>query len=103
MMPPLCKVTSAIIGLPTTSVATRSGSLTSLAWSTVTAIAGSGSADAAAGHSSSAATAVRYAKETHERQDTVNDILNPGASTSRLKRYAAVTAPDAANLRSIGE
>src|SRR5512143_3876878 len=103
MMPPLCKVTSAIIGLPTTSVATRSGNLTSLAWSTFTAMAGSGSAKAAAGHSNTAATAARNARETLGRRDTQNDILNPGTLTSRLKRYAAVTAPDAANLRSIGE
>src|SRR5438874_2303524 len=36
--PPACTVASAINGLPTTTVATRSGSFTSLAWSSTTSM-----------------------------------------------------------------
>ena len=58
-----------------------------------------GSASAAAGHSS-----IPIASERNERRardahtQILNDILYPGALTSRQKRYAAEPAPDVANL-----
>src|ERR1700761_2302011 len=92
-MPPFCRLTSAIRGFQTTIVVARTGSLTSLAWSTLTAMASdAGSADTTAGHSNAASAnpnkgRVRLRKE-------LNTILNPGALTSRQKRYAAEPAPD---------
>src|SRR5258708_22162489 len=61
-------------------------------------------AKAVAGHNSIPTANERNTKDARarERKDLI-DILYPGASTSRLKRYAAEPAPDLANLPLIDE
>src|SRR4051812_17256722 len=104
-MPPGCNATSAIIGFPTTMVATLPGILNSVARSTLTPMTSfGGPARAAAGHNRSPAASDR--NPTHARarlRKELNDILYPGAVTSRQKRYAAEPAPDPANLTVISE
>src|SRR5215468_2115155 len=103
-MPPGCRLTSAIRGLPTTMVATLPGSLTSLAWSTLTATAtASGAASASAGHIISPKPRERNPKRAKARLRIVYAILNSGTLTSRHKRYAAEPAPDEANLTAMCE
>src|SRR5215831_17597421 len=94
MTPPFCSVTSAIRGLPTTMVETRVGNLTSLAWSTLTAMApATGSACAASGHDSAPIPITNRARARLRREH--NNITYPGTLTSRQMRYAAEPAPDA--------
>src|SRR6186713_1765878 len=58
-----------------------------------------GAASAAAGHSSIPVASERNEMSARERKrKQLNDILYPGALTSRQKRYAAEPAPDGANL-----
>src|ERR1700687_3234244 len=63
-----------------------------------------GSAKAASGHKRISIANGRNPKHARTRiRREPNDILYPGALTSRLKRYAAEPAPDGANLTSISE
>src|SRR6266852_7079832 len=63
-----------------------------------------GSAKAATGHNRIPIASERNPKHARTRiRRELNDILYPGALTSRLKRYAAEPAPDGANLTSINE
>src|SRR5476651_1749812 len=63
-----------------------------------------GVARAATGHNNIPIASDRIPKGAHARvRRELNDILYPGALTSRLKRYAAEPAPDVANLTSISE
>src|SRR5687768_16573515 len=58
-----------------------------------------GAAKAAVGHRSTPIASERNEKSARERiRKQLNDILYPGALTSRQKRYAAEPAPDGANL-----
>src|SRR4030095_10625026 len=101
-MPPGCRVTSAIRGLPTTMVATLPGSFTNLAWSTLTAmesgIGGTGAVSASAGHSSSPSARDRNPTRAAARLRKVYAILYSGTVTSRHQRYAAEAAPDQAKV-----
>src|SRR5438128_1124274 len=101
-MPPGCRVTSAIRGLPTTMVATLPGSFTSLAWSTLTAT-DSGAASASAGHIRSPKPRERNPKRAEARLRSVYAILYSGTLTSRHKRYAAEPAPDDAKVPTMCE
>src|SRR5436190_9530309 len=103
MTPPACSVTSAIRGLPTTMVAILPGSLTSLAWSTLTEIfsvmGAVGAARPIAGHSTRPTTSERKPERATARlRRELNGILYSGTLTSRQKRYAAEPAPDRPNL-----
>src|SRR5262249_47067051 len=106
-MPPGCRVTSAIRGLPTTMVATLPGSFTSLAWSTLTAmesgIGGTGAAKVSTGHIKTPIARERNPKRAAARLRKVYAILSSGTLTSRHKRYAAEPAPDEANLTAMCE
>src|SRR6266404_5822551 len=63
-----------------------------------------GSARAASGHNRIPIANRRNPRKARTRiRRELNDILDPGALTSRLKRYAAEPAPDGANLTSIHE
>src|SRR5271154_855825 len=63
-----------------------------------------GSARATAGHNRIPIAKARKPETARKRVRLhLKDILHPGALTSRLKRYAAEPAPDAANLTSIDE
>jgi hypothetical protein len=63
-----------------------------------------GSAKAAAGHNRIPIANDRIRELARERvRRELNDILYPGALTSRLKRYAAEPVPDGANLTAISE
>src|ERR1700730_1544913 len=63
-----------------------------------------GSEKAATGHNRIPIANERNPKIARKRgRWELNDILYPGALTSRLKRYAAEPAPDSANLTSISE
>src|SRR5438128_745308 len=65
---------------------------------------GSGAARLTAGHSRIPATRKRNPKRAPARiRWNLNDILYPGASTSRQWRYAAEPAPDTVNLTTIHE
>src|SRR5687767_6852124 len=58
-----------------------------------------GAANADAGHSNIPIASERNEKSARERiRKQLNDILYPGALTSRQKRYAAEPAPFRANL-----
>ena len=74
------------------------------AWSTTTATISSAPANTAIGHIRSPATRDHNAADAFLRRGkTWIDILYSGACTSRQKRYAAVPAPDMANLPLIDE
>src|ERR1019366_1841077 len=63
-----------------------------------------GSARTATGHNSIPAANDRNTKRARTKvRKELNDILYPGALTSRLKRYAAEPAPDGPNLTAISE
>src|ERR1700688_2647948 len=63
-----------------------------------------GSVKAATGHSTIPIANDRNTEDARKRiRWEHNDILYPGALTSRLKRYAAEPAPDGANLTSNDE
>src|SRR5665213_4005612 len=63
-----------------------------------------GSAKAATGQASMATANRRNPEKARARiRKELNDILYPGALTSRLKRYAAEPAPDNANLTTMCE
>src|ERR1700738_3548810 len=67
-------------------------------------VSAEGSAKAATGHNRIPIANERNPKIARRRvRWELNDILYPGALTSRLKRYAAEPAPDRANLTSIDE
>src|SRR6202048_2932285 len=67
-------------------------------------VSAEGSAKAATGHNRIPIANERNPKIARKRvRWELNDILYPGALTSRLKRYAAEPAPDSANLTSISE
>src|SRR2546421_746610 len=105
-MPPGCSVTSAIMGFPTTMVETLPGSLTSLAWSTLTAtVSGAGAAKPAAGHDRIPTATAKNPKRAKARlRWELNAILYyPGTLTCRQKRYAAEPAPDGVKLTAMCE
>src|SRR6202022_1876107 len=67
-------------------------------------VSAEGSARAAIGQKRIPIANERNPKDARARVGRdLNDILYPGALTSRLKRYAAEPAPDRANLTSIDE
>src|ERR1700694_2961533 len=67
-------------------------------------VSAEGSAKTATGHNRIPIANERNPKIARRRvRWELNDILYPGALTSRLKRYAAEPAPDRANLTSINE